>query len=127
MGFCAFFGSNKPYIGIFLDILQNSMISYTSKIIFDLLVTFGTCCGILSNVWFCKFFFLNHCAETKFSKIFRLHHTPAEMNMYTCIYVYAYIFLYLYVHIYICMCKFLYLYIYIYIYIFVNIHIYIYQ
>ena len=40
-----------------MDILQHFVISYTSKIIFDLLVTFGTYCGILSNFWFCKLFF----------------------------------------------------------------------
>ena len=62
-----------------MDILQHSVISYTSKIIFDLLVTFGTYFGILSNFWFCKLFFLkNHCAETRFSKKCGLGHAPAH-------------------------------------------------
>ena len=62
-----------------MDILQHFVISYTSKIIFDLLVTFGTYCGILSNFWFCKlFFFKNHCAKTKYSKKCGQHHAPAH-------------------------------------------------
>ena len=53
--------------------------SYTSKIIFDLLVTFGTYFGILSNFWFCKLFILkNHCAERIFSKKCGLGHAPAH-------------------------------------------------